>query len=106
MGLDKLFFPHRLTYAHELDSARKRQLRAARRSARRAQEARERLDALEDDLGYLALVLAAVMQRLDEHGSVTRDQVRSLMSELDGLDDLEDGRLSVEVLKQVTQDDS
>lgn len=86
---------------------RARKLRTAQRLGTRRQEATnealsERIESLEGDLGYVTLVLAALMCRLDEQGVVTQDDVRSLVSELDGVDGVTDGKLDVNLLKDLT----
>lgn len=104
MNLREALLGDRLALGSEVDSVRRRQvreMRRLRRDARGREDARERLDRLEDDVGYLSLVLAALIRRLDEKGSVRREELDSVLAELDGLDGLEDGRLSVEVLKQM-----
>jgi hypothetical protein len=63
-----------------------------------------RVEALEDDLGYISLVLASIMCRLDEKGVVTQDDVRSLVAELDDVDGVSDGKLDVNLLKELTSE--
>lgn len=77
--------------------------RLERRQRRRETYAAERrIDALEDDLGFVTLVLASLLCKLDEQGSVTQDDVRALVAELDDVDGVRDGRLDVNLLKELT----
>ena len=59
----------------------------------------KRVSDLEEDLGFAALVLASVMAKLNEKGTVTRDDVRAAMKEVDEIDGVADGRLDINVLK-------
>ncbi len=59
---------------------------------------RQRVARLERDVGALALVTASILKKLDEKGLVTRDEVKEAIRKLDLLDEVRDGRLSVEDL--------
>lgn len=105
MSLFDFFFP---------DQAQAAQLRriadqAARSERRRNTASREakatfdslqrQVDELRGDLGFTALVLGALVARLDEKGVVTRADLQAAMAKLDLADDLADGTLDVERLK-------
>ena len=59
---------------------------------------RQKVARLERDVGALALVTAAILKKLDEKGSVTREEVKESISKLDLLDKVRDGRISVDDL--------
>ena len=99
MGLHKYFFRNRLVQAQELNQLSRAQARSRQRRARIAKHNDERFEALEEDLGYVSLVLGALLHKLDEQGTLRRAEVQSLMSELDELDGVRDGRLHVDILK-------
>ena len=104
MGLNKFLFPNRLVQAHELGRVKRAQSRSAQRRAQTVRDTKERFKALEEDLGYVTLVLGALLQRLDEAGTVTRSEVHDLMADLDSLDGVQDGRLDVDVLKDLDEE--
>src|SRR3712207_2547608 len=55
----------------------------------------QRVQRLEYDVGSVALMLAAVVKKLDEKGQITRDELKHALDELDLLDGLRDGKISV-----------
>lgn len=107
MTLADIFIAHSLS-SRRIDETRRQLKGALRRRIRRQgdtnAELRGRIEALEDDLGYVTLVLAAVLCRLDEQGTVTQDDVRSLVAELDDVDGVKDGRLDVNLVKELTSE--
>jgi len=104
MGLNKFLFPNRLVQAHELGRVKRAQRRSAQRRAQTVRDSKERFQALEEDLGYVTLVLGALLQKLDDAGTVTRSEVQDLMADLDSLDGVQDGRLDVDVLKGLDEE--
>jgi len=63
----------------------------------------QRVATFESDLGFVSLVLAALMARLDERGHVTNTEVKAVLDELDGLHCVKDGRLDLSVLRRTTR---
>lgn len=57
------------------------------------------LENLENDVGTLALILATILKMLDEKGNITRDDLKEKLKELDILDGLRDGKISVNHLR-------
>jgi hypothetical protein len=101
MSLYDFFFPEQAQATHLREIARSQ--RTGKRDSRsRKRESKKRIDDLEDDLGYVALVLGSLLQKLDEKGHVTRDEARAVMSELDGLDGAQDGKLDINILKGIS----
>ena len=103
MGLEDFLFDQ---HVHRSDlagiQARQRaQGRRANRQDRRRVEQSERIERLEHDLGYVTLVLGALMAHLDEKGSLDRNDLRATLAELDGFDGLEDGKLDIDVLREM-----
>ena len=66
---------------------------------RRKRATRDRMKELEHDVGFLALTLAALLQKVEEKGVLTREEVRDSMDALDGLDGVRDGKIDVGILK-------
>ena len=110
MSLFDFFFPEQAQATHLRTIANATRLEKRRRLNRRAAAAsapptpppsalEQRITALEADVGFASLVLAAVMARLDERGVVTKADVRTLVAELDSLDGVKDGRLDVSILR-------
>lgn len=74
----------------------------AKRKAELTQKAsNDRLSRLEEDVGYMALVLGSILDRLNEKGIVTKDEVKAAILKLDELDGVRDGRLDVTLLRQL-----
>jgi hypothetical protein len=109
MGLEAFLF-----YGYPYDPVRLKELVTAERMnavrekwrRRREQKAavkplEERVASLEKDLGYVTLVLGAVLDRLNEKGVVTRDEVHAAVQSLDDVDGVRDGSLDVNVLREV-----
>jgi len=92
-----------------MNSFEGRRIKALEASTRRRNRATEResitahrlIDELQKDVGFLALTLAALLQKVEEKGILTRDEVRAAVEELDELDGVKDGRLDVGVLKDM-----
>jgi len=98
MSLFDFFFPEQAQASH-LRSMADAQRSSARRATRKATENDARIADLEQDVGYLALVLGALVQKVDEKGVLTRDELRATLSELDGIDGVKDGKLDVGILR-------
>ncbi|MDF1839720.1 MAG: hypothetical protein P1V35_17780 [Planctomycetota bacterium] len=96
------FFPEQAQAAHLRSLARRTQ-RRERRSIRNRSDINKRVDSLEDDVGYMALLLGTLIQKVDEKGLVTRAEVREAISELDAIDGVKNGRLDVNILKGMGQ---
>lgn len=98
MSLYEFFFPQQ-AQAQQLRSlaahARVQNVGASRRN----KELEGRVQSLEDDLGYIALILGSVLESLDEKGTVTRTEVKEIMKGLDEVDGLWDGKLDINVLR-------
>ena len=105
MGLYELFFAETseaeslraIAKAHERNSRlRERAMLEARQQDRQVEPA---LRDLEHDVGTLALILAAILKKLDESGQVTREDLKETLKELDLLDGVRDGKIAVEQLR-------
>ncbi len=105
MSLMDLLFPQIATATHlrsirdqnaETDGLQR--LREIRQSAT-LQALKSRIDSLEDDLGYVTLVLSGLMSTLDEKGVIRRDDLKEELSQLDGVDGIRDGKISIQMLK-------
>ena len=79
------------------------QKRNERRRSNRTRELTKRVEDLENDLGYVTLVLGSMLATLDEKGTITHQEVKNLMADLDDLDGVKDGRLDVDVLRSLDE---
>jgi len=57
------------------------------------------LENLENDVGTLALILAAILKMLDERGQITREDLKETLKNLDILDGIGNGKISVNELR-------
>ena len=98
MSLFDWFFPEQAqaTYLRQMAQSKTRSRGVSRLRQRSVDK---RIDELEEDLGYMALVLGSVLQKIDEKGLVTREELKATISELDGIDGVKDGKLDISVLK-------
>lgn len=106
MGLyDFLFGPTAGVWGNHLqqyEAAQRVRGVRARQQVREASAAQRRIKALEEDVGFLALVIGSVLETLDRKGVLTRDEVKSELARLDALDGVKEGRLDVRVLRGKT----
>ena len=98
MSLYNFFFPEQAQAEH-LEQLVRMKSAQTRRSRVASIDAKDRFTQLESDMGYIALVLGSILQRLDQKGVVTREDVKAEMAALDGLDGVSDGRLDVQFLR-------
>ena len=108
MSLFDFFFPEQAQASHlrRLAEQQHRSQRHDSRSGRRDQEQTLRISELEDrvldlerDLGFVTLLLGSLLHAANNKGVVTRDEVCSVLEELDAHDGFEDGRLDIESLR-------
>ena len=101
MSLFDFFFPEQAQASHlrRLANQSSGRRKASQRNNAAVNQLEKRVSDLEEDLGFAALVLASVMAKLNEKGTVTRDDVRAAMKEVDEIDGVADGRLDINVLK-------
>ena len=102
MSLFDFFFPEQAQASHLRSLANSQRYRR-RKKAREQGATDRRLETLEGDVGYLALVLGALLQKADEKGVLERDEVRAAVMELDDIDGVKDGRLDVDILRGMGQ---
>ncbi len=67
-----------------------------RARARRHVEIDERFESIEQQLGFLTLMLEAIIRKTEEKGVVTRDELEQLMRSIDLEDGRADGRFNPE----------
>ena len=80
----------------DLESRSKREGRSDRRARSRTAT---RIGELEDDIGYLSLVLGALLQQMDVKGVISREDIQQAMTKLDSYDGEQDDKLDVDVLR-------
>jgi len=61
-----------------------------------------RLSRLEEHLGFVALVVGSLMEKLERSGVVSRRELREAIAELDELDGIRDGRLDLAYLQELS----
>lgn len=98
MSLFDFFFPEQAQASHLRSLASSARTRN-RRNIRKTGDLDRRIDDLEKDLGYVSLVLGALVQQLDAKGTLSRDDLRTVLAELDELDGVKDGRLDIDILR-------
>jgi len=98
MSLYNFFFPQQAAADH-LQKLARTQARTSQQGARQVKIQDERIDELEQDLGYVALILGSLLQKVDEKGVLSRDEVRETMASLDEIDGVKDGRLDINILR-------
>jgi hypothetical protein len=54
------------------------------------------------DLGYVALILGALLNKVEEKGVLSLAEVREAMAELDEIDGVKDGKLDIRLLRDVS----
>ena len=104
MSLFDFFFPEQAQATH-LRSMAKSQRYRNRKRTRREGGLDKRVESLEGDVGYLALVLGALLQKVDEKGVLTRDEVRAAVIDLDDVAGVRDGSLDVDILRQMVREE-
>ncbi len=98
MSLYDFFFPEQAQASH-LRSLANSERQRSRRGRSTSSALKKRVEELEGDLGYLALVLGSLMQKIDEKGLIKRDEMRAVMAELDQIDGTTDGKLDINILR-------
>ena len=98
MSLFDFLFPEQMQ-AQQLRKIANTQRTRDKRSSRRQDALRERVQSLEDDVGFLAMVLGALIQKADEKGAITRDEIRAAVTEIDEFDGAKDGKIDVNILR-------
>ena len=102
MGLFDFFFPEQAQAERlrELVDQQRHMLRKTRTEARTSVQAKSTLDQLQkevqtlrNDLGYVTLLLGAIVDQLDAKGTLTRAELREAVEAIDLVDDVEDGKL-------------
>ena len=68
-------------------------------------EMEKRLEALEGDVGFLSLLVLGILDGLEEKGLVTREDLAALMEEMDALDGAKDGKVNVQILRNLLEKD-
>lgn len=94
MRLFDWFFPEQAQAAHLRRVAdaqafsQRRQIYDEMARTRRHAEIDARLESLDEQIGFLTLMLEAIIRKTEEKGIMTRDELKTLMKSID----LEDGR--------------
>ncbi len=99
MSLFEFFFPEQAQAEHlrEIASHQRRSLYEKKLDETRQEK---RLTQLENDVGTMALILGSIIKKLDETGQIDRTDLKNIIKEMDLLDDVRDGKISVEHLRR------
>ena len=102
MSLYDFFFPDQAAASHLRRMADRQERQARMDRIRNAGNANieDRIDELESDLGMVTLVLASLLEAANDNGSVSRDQIKQIIDELDVLDGFKDGKLNAAFLRK------
>ncbi len=98
MSLFDFFFPEQAQASH-LRKLTEQNRAAARTSRGASSETRSKIESLENDVGYLALILGSILETLDSKGVVTRADVQASFAALDEIDGVKDGKLDINFLR-------
>jgi len=97
MGLQEWFFPEQSQARHM-----KRLADAMTRQAmRRSGPSKKVLQMIEQDMDFLALLVAILIIALERKGLVSRDEITALFAEIDAMDGKMDGKLDLRVLRKL-----
>lgn len=104
MSLFDFLFPEHAAASHlrRMADRQKRRDRIERSRESGRANLEQRIDELENDIGVLALALAAILDAANENGTISRDEIRNKITKLDVLDGSRDGKLDVSVLRKWT----
>ena len=96
------FSPIQATASHlrRMADRQERQSRIDRIHDQSQTNIESRVDELENDLGTVSLVLAALIEAANDNGSISREQIKKIIDELDVLDGFKDGRLNSAFLRK------
>ena len=102
MSLREFFLSQRLATRGDVkkiaESQSKRRIQQVHRNA----DLNRRVEDLEMDLGYVALILGALLNKVEEKGVLSLTEVREAMAELDEIDGVKDGKLDINILRDVS----
>ncbi len=101
MSLYDFFFPEQAQATHLRNIASSQRIRGASNRGR-THALKKRIDDLEDDMGYIALLLGSLLERLDDKGVVTRDDLKASIEKIDELDKVKDGKLDINILRLIS----
>lgn len=92
-------------HSKRIQKLKRSQSKSAQRGVRARGRLERRVEELESDVGFLTLVLAALMAEAEESGSLSRDGLLAKIRAVDGFDGLEDGRLDIGLLRGSLEDE-
>ncbi|MCM8541628.1 MAG: hypothetical protein NE328_15270 [Lentisphaeraceae bacterium] len=115
MGLFEFFFPQeaqaiqtRKIAENQSKIIKRQRLRTRIRSNESTKNNKDisklshRVKELENDLGFISLLLSGVITKLDQNGVVQKEELKEILQELDGFDGVIDGKLDINVLRGQT----
>ena len=122
MGLFEFFFPHesqamtmqrisngqtklmksQVKKARIIGSKSTRNSKKVNNTNKRISSTNERITELENDLGFLSLLISGIITKLDQNDLVQKDDIKEIIKELDGYDGVVDGKLDINVLRGQT----
>jgi hypothetical protein len=94
MGWESFIFDNELLQRVDIERTRRAMQAQTFVNAKARGRMRRNVEALEEDLGMLALACRTMMRLLIEKGVLTRDEIAAVMKAIDGQDGAVDGRWS------------
>jgi hypothetical protein len=56
---------------------------------------------LRNDMGVMALTLASLMRAIEKKGLLTNDEIKAMITEVDLMDSIKDGKLDINFLREL-----
>ena len=102
MSMYDFFFPGQAAASHLRRMADRQAQEAWIKNNRDASggNLENRVAELENDLGVVSLVLASLLEVANENGSISKEQIKTTIEEMDVLDGFKDGRLNAAFLRK------
>ena len=106
MALSDFFLSDGEYHLRELVSLQRQQMRRdrnqERKNSRVEKSVDKKIEQLEHDLGFVSLLLASVMELLNDKGVVKRNDVKEIFKDLDLVDGVKDGKIDINMLRVMT----
>ena len=106
MALSDFFLSDGEYHLRELVTLQRQQMRRdrnqERRNSRAEKSVEKKIEQLEHDLGFVSLLLASVMELLNDKGVVKRNDVKEIFKDLDLVDGVKDGKIDINMLRVMT----
>jgi len=95
MGVFEFMAPQWAAAEHMRELASSMRTRSLRRSSTHSM----RIKACEEDIGFLALIMFALVRKLMDNGALAREDLAAAFDELDEMDGAKDGKIDLKILQ-------